>query len=225
MDKIGQHLPPLAGNSKLSTAVATRSTQSAPDSCPPTIASYRAQLLLGCYRKTDAADPEVYATAVTATLARYSEGVAATVTDPRTGLPATMKFLPTVAEIHEACERENNRLARIREREERIERQFAAAAARDRIRAAQGPLEQRREFIRREMAKLNADLKREDKLADASMLDVREMDEGPQRERVRQKVEARLAEIRERNRATPLTIGPHLADQFARLRAEADDGR
>jgi hypothetical protein len=42
--------------------------------------------------------------AVAATLADYPPDVIEYVTDPRTGLPAKCKWLPSVAEVREACE-------------------------------------------------------------------------------------------------------------------------
>lgn len=42
--------------------------------------------------------------AVAATLAEYGPEVVEYVTDPRTGLPAKLKWLPSVAEVREACE-------------------------------------------------------------------------------------------------------------------------
>lgn len=63
-----------------------------------------AGVLFGCYRRSDAADPETYATAVAAVLAGYSPAIVKRVTDPRTGLPGRSKFLPTVSEVKEACD-------------------------------------------------------------------------------------------------------------------------
>lgn len=60
--------------------------------------------MFGCYRKGDANDPETYVAAITATLARYPEDVIRDVTHPATGLPVQSNFLPTVAEVHKACE-------------------------------------------------------------------------------------------------------------------------
>lgn len=51
------------------------------------------------------ADPEIYARAVVAVLTSYPENIVSAVCDPRGGLPAKSKFLPTVYEIREACER------------------------------------------------------------------------------------------------------------------------
>ena len=60
--------------------------------------------MFGCYRKGDANDPETYTAAIAAVLAEYSPAVVQRVTDPRTGLPRTMKFMPNVAEVAEACD-------------------------------------------------------------------------------------------------------------------------
>jgi hypothetical protein len=59
---------------------------------------------MGCFRKSDAADPEVYAAAVVAVLARWPVDVVTSVTEPATGLPSKCKWLPSIAEITEACE-------------------------------------------------------------------------------------------------------------------------
>ena len=60
--------------------------------------------MFGCYRKGDANDPETYVAAVTVVLAEYSEETIRRVTDPRTGLPRTNKFMPNPAEVAEACD-------------------------------------------------------------------------------------------------------------------------
>lgn len=63
----------------------------------------RAAVLLGCYRKGDAQDPETYTAAVAAILSEYSMEVIQHVTDPRTGLARKTNWLPTVAEVDAAC--------------------------------------------------------------------------------------------------------------------------
>ena len=68
------------------------------------LAAERTALMFGCYRKGEANDPETYTMAIAATLAEYPAEVIQHVTDPRTGLPAKLKFLPSVAEVREACE-------------------------------------------------------------------------------------------------------------------------
>jgi hypothetical protein len=73
--------------------------------CPPAVAAQRAGLLFGCYRKDDANDPDVYVAAVSAVLCDYSEAIVMAVTDPRTGIPRKSKWLPSIAEIAEVCDK------------------------------------------------------------------------------------------------------------------------
>lgn len=67
-------------------------------------AAERAQMMFGCYRKGDANDPETYTAAVAAILSEYSPDVVQRVTDPRTGIPRRMKFMPNPAEVSEICD-------------------------------------------------------------------------------------------------------------------------
>lgn len=67
-------------------------------------AAERARLLLGCYRTGEANDPETYVAAIGAVLSRYPEQVITEVTHPVTGLPKDKNWLPTVKEVHDACE-------------------------------------------------------------------------------------------------------------------------
>ena len=71
--------------------------------CPPQIAALRAALLFGCYRRGDANDPDTYCTAVAAVLATFAQHVVEYVTDPRTGIPGAEQWLPSVAEVKQAC--------------------------------------------------------------------------------------------------------------------------
>jgi hypothetical protein len=71
--------------------------------CPPQIAAQRTALLFGCYRRGDANDPETYSAAVTAILTRFPQHVVEYVTDPRTGIPSDAQWLPSVAEVKQAC--------------------------------------------------------------------------------------------------------------------------
>lgn len=68
-------------------------------------AAERARLLLGCYRTGDANDPETYVAAITAVLARYPREVITAVTHPVSGIVIEVKWLPSVMEVREACER------------------------------------------------------------------------------------------------------------------------
>lgn len=60
--------------------------------------------MFGCYRKGDANDPETYTLAIAAVLAEYTPDVVRQVTDPRSGLPSRLKWLPSVSEVKEACD-------------------------------------------------------------------------------------------------------------------------
>lgn len=72
--------------------------------CAKELAAERARILVGCYRRSDANDPEIYARAAVAVLMRYPEKIVIAVTEPATGLPSKLKWLPSIAEIVEACE-------------------------------------------------------------------------------------------------------------------------
>lgn len=88
----------------------------------PETAITRATLLAGCYRKDDAADPETYVTALAAVLAEYSPDIVQRVTDPRSGLPSRIQWLPTIKEVRDECESidgQRRRTAAMYAREER----------------------------------------------------------------------------------------------------------
>jgi hypothetical protein len=74
------------------------------NNCDPQTAAALATLLFGCYRASEANDPETFIAAAAATLARYPTEVVIAVTDPVRGLPSTNKWLPSIAEIREVCE-------------------------------------------------------------------------------------------------------------------------
>ena len=73
----------------------------------------RAQTMFACYRRDDATNPEVYCAAVASVLSEYKPVVVDYVTDPRTGIPSDQKFLPSVAEVREACNRRTEQMARL----------------------------------------------------------------------------------------------------------------
>jgi hypothetical protein len=100
-----------------------RSQQSQTGSSPTLTleAAKHAKVLLGCYRTGDANDPEVYVRAVVAVLAEYPLEVIAKVCDPRMGLPAKSKWLPTIYEIKDACESAMIPIDRRRREQQQIE--------------------------------------------------------------------------------------------------------
>lgn len=89
-----------------------------------TAAKEGARRLLGCYRAGDANDPEVYIAAVVAVLAQYPADVIRAVTEPTTGLPSRLNWLPTVREVTQACEEIEGPRRRTREWEAGARRQI-----------------------------------------------------------------------------------------------------
>lgn len=100
------------------TAVILKSPPTQPQ-CDARIVSERATLLCGCYRKDEATDAQVYGQAVQMVLSDYPASVVFRVTDPRLGISAKIKWLPSIAEIKEACEAEMKPLRDAEDRERR----------------------------------------------------------------------------------------------------------
>jgi hypothetical protein len=98
--------------------------------------------LLGCYRTGDANDPETYVAAVTATLARYPREVITSVTHPVSGIVSEVKWLPSVMEVREACERAMLPIANRIVREKRIAEQLEARRLEDEENARKPTYEQ-----------------------------------------------------------------------------------
>ncbi len=84
-------------------------------------AAERAALLLGCYRRGDAENPDLYVAAIAAVMADYPVDIIKRVTDPRTGIPGRSKWLPAVAEIRDFCEAEYEPVRRRQEYDRRAE--------------------------------------------------------------------------------------------------------
>ena len=67
----------------------------------------RAEILFGCYRRGDANDPDRYVAAIAAVLTLYDFELIREVTDPRTGIQTTekyMTFMPNAGELKVYCE-------------------------------------------------------------------------------------------------------------------------
>ena len=162
----------------------------------------RAAVLMGCYRQGDCADPEVFATGAVAVLSHYPVEIVRKVTDPHSGLPGRLKWLPTIYEIREACEIENAAARRREEADARVKEQFAE---RDRM-AAMDPAEKRREFIRREMGWINAEMGNANDGRPVLPVDIRGMEDGPVKDAIREKLDAGIAKLAADNAATPLRL-------------------
>ncbi len=118
--------PPLLSRGGLPTKPET--TKPETTNCPKRVASERAAILLGCYRRDEVSDPEIFTRGVVAVLMDYPEEIVRRITDPRGGIPSRLKWLPTIAEVKEACETEMAPVRRRREREEREARSRALIA-------------------------------------------------------------------------------------------------
>jgi hypothetical protein len=131
MDDIPDHLKPIGAHLRLLVGSSKKSDLSTHLSAKTDVetAVQRAQILLGCYRKDDAADPETYAGAVAAVLAEYSPDIVQRVTDPRSGLPSRLQWLPSVKEVRDACEELDARHRSAIERQKRESEQLAARKA------------------------------------------------------------------------------------------------
>lgn len=73
-------------------------------------------MLLGCYRRSDAHDPDSYVMACSAVLSLYAPDLIREVTDPRTGIqnaPDFRAFPPNSGELKAFCEAEISRRARL----------------------------------------------------------------------------------------------------------------
>lgn len=110
-------------------------------------AAERARLLIGCYRRDDVADPEVFARSIVAVLMRYPSEVVLQVTEPATGLPSKLKWLPTIAEIVEACESAMAPILRRRERERLDEERRRALAGPTQPKPTKGELAAKYPFL------------------------------------------------------------------------------
>lgn len=143
--------------------------------------------MFGCYPKGQANDPDTYTAAIAAVLAEYPADVICTVTDPRTGLPRRLKWLPAVAEVADACDAE-------------VESRRLRAMADERARRASAkPVEPEVERTPESDAAMAARFQklREDLQAKATA------DEEERKERKRREVYARMAEKARHPHPTP----------------------
>ena len=90
-------------------------------STPPRDALEAATRLFGFYRASEASDPKTFIAGAAAILARYPVEIVRQVCNPVVGLPSESKWLPSLNEIREACEklmqpvRDQERRDRVRE--------------------------------------------------------------------------------------------------------------
>lgn len=163
--------------------------------CDPRMAARMAAKLFACYPRNEANDPEGFLAAATAMLAAYPEAIAERVCDPIRGLPSKNKFLPAIAEIREACEREMVWHDAV-ERRERERRHTAEVLAR-----APTPTEEARRRVRALADQVIGELKGRDPKA----IDFKPPRSPAEAEAARRHFEARLPEL-EAECAHPCTV-------------------
>jgi hypothetical protein len=180
--------------------------------CEPEVAAARATILFGYYPRNEANDPEIFIAGATAMLSSYPEVVVERVCDPIRGLPSKNKFLPSIAEIRETCEREMvwHDAVDKRERERAHTREVLAGH-----KAAIGSPEHTRvvEGFKSLRAVLGKPAIEE---RPATMLDARHAPTPEIRERAAAFHEARLEALKAEYAATPPKIGPALQNYSAK---------
>lgn len=146
---------------------------------------------------------------LSAMLARYPARVVDRIMDPFNGLPATSKFLPTISEVREACEREMAVIAQRRASEERVSAQLFE---RDRM-AAMTDGERRREVVRKWRESIAA--QEAAKAPESPQLaDARRVSDPEQRAKVQQIIEGKLAERAAFFAANPCVLSPEARAAF-----------
>jgi hypothetical protein len=154
-------------------------------------------MLFGCYPRNEANDPEIFVTAIAALLASYPEVVGERVCDPIRGISAKNKFLPSIAEIREACEREMIWHDAV-ERRERDRKHTAKVLAP----ALPPPAPMDRLRVRQAADELLAELK----TGDPRKMDFRPPRSPSEAEAARRYFEARLPELKTANEARPVML-------------------
>lgn len=98
--------------------------------------------MLDCFRTGGANSPETFVTAIAATLARYPDEVVYAVTDPLSGIPANFTFMPTIKDVHDACEVAMRPIRNAQEHERLVAQQFAERRREDEAKANRPTLEE-----------------------------------------------------------------------------------
>lgn len=179
----------------------------------PRIVARKAAQLFGYYPRNEANDPEIFLTGATTLLASYPEEIVERACDLLRGLPAKNKFLPSIAEIREFCEREMVWFDAVerRDRERRHTAEVlapappATAESRARVRAMAADL----------IAELNA-------RGEPRKIDFKPPRSPAEAEAARRHFEARLPEITAEYAATPPNLGPALLQPAGCKYGEAD---
>lgn len=88
----------------------------------------RVEMMAGCYRRDDYANPAIFLAAAGAVLEEFPDAVVENVTSPKTGIQAEASFPPSLAELKARCVRSERALQNIelaKARSDRVEPQIA----------------------------------------------------------------------------------------------------
>jgi hypothetical protein len=157
-----------------------------------------AGVILGCYKKSDCADPEVFAAATVAVLSRFPADVAKAVADPYGGLASRLKWFPAIQEIREACEIESTKIKHRIDSDARINAQFAE---RDRFDSMDDG-DRRKAFMKTEMAKIGRFFASDSSRDDVIPPDIREMEECAEKQQLRKILDAEVSGKSTKSRST-----------------------
>jgi hypothetical protein len=92
----------------------------------------------------------MYLTAAVSVLTKYPEWCAVAVTEPHSGLPSQVKFLPSIAEIKEACEKQMQDYYATQKRAEMLRAQKARRGEDEKLKRKRTPEEIEAEWQRME---------------------------------------------------------------------------
>lgn len=112
------------------------------------LAIYHAKLILGSYRADQAADPEIYVTAISHLLSRYPDWIGAQLTDPKDGIAGKCKWLPAVSEVREEADRLATDYRKEQERETELRAQWKMRDDMEKL-DAEETVEYRRKVVER----------------------------------------------------------------------------
>jgi hypothetical protein len=104
------------------------------------------KILCGCYRTSEVADPTIFNEAALRVMCNYPVDILKAVTDPAAGLPATLKWFPSLAELKEALE---TSMEPRRQYEDKLKRRAEQLDARDEwLKGRTGPRKTAAEILR-----------------------------------------------------------------------------
>lgn len=100
---------------------------------------------MGCFKKDEAHDPEIFSIALIAVFCQYEELVVRRVSDPTTGISGSFNYgMPNIPDVKHACDVESSKIAL---------RRNASASPRPRIEESKISREERQEIMARMRAR------------------------------------------------------------------------